>query len=129
VSARIDSTGKVTPLGGRAEPTEVFKSADVEDPQTLADALTTLRDQVKVLERRFAVEFIDFEDIALLAYADVRLSHGFGGRVRWSVLDWISSVGALPPVLERNASATTSDVLVLTSSVAGTATIRVERAG
>ncbi len=87
----------------------------------------TLLRGVAELRRRWVPHRLDFEDRVFDATGTTkyRLEHRFRGRVRWWVVDWL---GTVAPVLSRHADST-SDVLVLVSYAAGTATIRIEEAG
>ena len=128
MSARIDFAGRAYRLERPAEPDERVTEDDVKDAGKLARLLLRMLKDVGVLKRRFWPRRIDFEDQAVsTAGALVTLTHGFGGRVRWYLVDWESS-GTSAPVLKRD-SATDNNSLVLASYVAGTATIRVEEAG
>lgn len=127
-SARIDSASKVYPLDSPAAPDEVVTEKDVQEPPKLSRMLLRLLKDVASLKRLWTPSRIDFEDQAVsTAGAVVTLNHGFGGRVRWWIVDW-QATGTAAPVLKRT-TATTNDALVLASYVAGTATIRVEAAG
>lgn len=103
---------------------EVVTVEEVSDPPTLARGLTNLVQLVEELARDRLPQRIDFEDIAVTSVA-VRLEHRFGCRVRWHLVDWVPTSTGTAPIFEKT-NATTSDVLVLLSGAAGTATIRVE---
>lgn len=127
MSARIDKAGTIFPLDRRAEPEEQITEQQVQDPKRLARMLMTILRDVALLKRRWWPERIDFEDTVVDATGTTkyRLPHQLGGRVRYWVVQWS---GTTAPCLKQHAD-TTEDVLVLTSNVAGTATIRVEAAG
>ncbi len=127
MSARVDGQGTLHRLGGRAGAANVFTADSLEDRKATADTLTSLAEDVADVANRHVVDFLDFEDLAADgAGGELVLTHGYGGRVRWYVVDWTSTLGGVPPVLEKS-SRTTEDVLVLTSNEAGTVSIRVEK--
>lgn len=128
MSARIESDGAVVQLDGRTEPDEVVTPEDAADTSKLARLLARVLKDIATLKRRWAPQFIDFEDVVVsTAGASVTLAHGFGGRVRWHLVGWQSS-GTSAPVLKEDTTNTTATTLVLLSYVAGTATVRVEEA-
>lgn len=120
-------TGKIRQLDGRAAPEDVLTAKDVSDPEKLARLLGKVISDVAALRRRFAPRRLDFQDLTLDATgtAKFRLEHRFGGAVRYWVVGWN---GAAAPNIRQHAD-TTNDVLVITSTSAGTATVRVEEAG
>lgn len=128
-ASKIASDGKVTQLDARATPVELLTEQDVADAKKLSEFLTKLRSSVSDLLRRWNPDRIDFEDMTVsTSGATVTLPHKFGGRVRWWLVGWRSS-GTSAPILKEDTTATDDNTLVLLSYVAGTATIRVERAG
>ena len=128
MSAIIPLNGKVRQLDRRAEPDELVTEDQARDPKRVARLLAQLLRDVASLKRRFWARHIDFEDRTVDATGTTpyRFPHGFNGRVRWSVVDWVSASDG-----PRMARDTTSDAntLVLVSYEAGTVTIRVEEAG
>lgn len=120
-------TGKVRQLDRRAEPDEVLTAKDAADTERLARLLVRIMSDVASLRRRFVPKRIDFEDLTVDATgtAKFRLEHRFGGAVRFWVIGWD---GAAAHNVRQHAD-TTKDVLVLTSTSAGKATVRVEEAG
>ncbi len=127
-AAKIDATGKVTTLGPSASADASITDDDVKDATKLARLLGTLLASVSALRARWYPRRLDFEDIVTPGTGDaIVLQHNFGGRVRWWVVDWASGVAAAPGLIKS--AATTASTLVLTSSGAGTATIRVEESG
>ena len=89
MSARIEATGTVKLLDGKAEPDEVVTEADAKDTAKLARLLARLLKDVATLKRRFAPKRIDFEDVAVGQVGTItNLAHKFAGRVRWSVVGW-----------------------------------------
>lgn len=128
-TAVVPATGVLRQLDKPSSATERVAAKDVESAETLARILQELRDEVANLRRRWEPRAIVFEDIAAGTLgAKVTLPHNFGGRVRWTLVGWQSSL-TNAPVLREDTAATTSNVLVLESYTAGTATIRVEEAG
>jgi hypothetical protein len=123
--ATIASTGILRRLDPGIQPDRTTTAEDVKDPEKLARAVQELREALAGVE---LPRSIDFEDLAAsTGGALLRLAHGFGGRVRWFVMDWQSS-GTAAPVLMRT-TASDENTLVLGSYVAGTVTVRVEEAG
>lgn len=128
-AARVEASGKMVPLGPKAQADQTITEADVTDTSKLTKLLVKLLTDVAALRRRFAPRRIDFEDVPVsTAGAAVNLEHGFGGRVRWWIAGWQSS-GTAAPILKESTTLTTNSTLSLQSYVAGTATIRVEAAG
>jgi hypothetical protein len=127
-AARIDSDGTVYPLDRPISPDEVVTAKDVQEPSKLASMLLRLLRDVASLKRLWTPKRIDFEDVACSLGGTNRLNHGFGGRVRWWVVEWLPASPGTAFGLEQTA-ATDASTLVLASSTTGTATIRVELAG
>ena len=129
-SAKVSSDGKVTQLDGKATANEVFTTEDAQEPEKVARLIGRLLVSVATLRRQWRPRRIDFEDVPLATGGVlVRLQHNFNGRVRWWVVDYQPTSGSAAPYgLMRDAS-TDANTLSLTSSTAGTATIRVEEAG
>lgn len=129
--AKIDSTGKATNLDGKAAPDEVVTEADVQEPPKLARLLVRILKDIAGLKRTPAPTFIDFEDIAVVAFnPPVQLQHNFNGRVRWWVVDWVST-GSVGPVFTSDPTqkVSTASTLILYPYSTGTVTIRVEKVG
>lgn len=120
-------TGKVRQLDRPAESDERATPDQMKDPDLVSQLFLRILRNVSRLLRRWNPRRLDIEDMLLDATGTTlfRFEHKFGGRVRFWVVDW---VGASPPNLIRDA-ATTKDVLVVTSSSSGYATIRIEEAG
>lgn len=138
-AAKISSSGVVRQLDGRKTSTQQLAPEHVQDPQRLARELNELRDKAAEQDRKHDPRRIDFEDLVCTSANTLRLVHGFGGRVRWWVVDWTStgtplvdSVGdttnVYSPMLVKT-TATDANTLVLQSYVSGVATVRVEEAG
>lgn len=125
--AIVKQDGTARQLDRRAQTDEVVAEQDVQDAPKLTKLLIRMLRDTASLRRRWWPRRIDFEDVALDATGSklFQLRHGFGGRVRWWIVEWN---GAAAPNTRRHAD-TTADTLVLLSTVAGTATIRVEEAG
>ena len=128
MSAIIPRSGPVRQLDRKAEPDEQVTTEQAKDPERVSRLLMSILRDLAQLKRRWAPRRIDFEDRTVDATGTAlhRFSHNFAGRVRWWVVDWQASSGA--PSLRRHASSD-ENTLVLVSSVAGTASIRVEEAG
>ncbi len=127
-AAIIPLYGNTRQLDRRAEPREQIAEQEVQVPERLARRLTEQDRRIAGLERRWNARVLDFEDRTVddTGATKYRLEHRFGGRVRYWVVDW--SGGTDAPNLLRHAD-TDNNTLVLTSTVAGVATIRVEEAG
>lgn len=97
--------------------------ATVADQDELAALLERMAQAIDAFVRLAPKPRIDFEDITCTSGTDVRLTHNFGCRVRWWVVDW---VGSAAPNLRKDTTNTTADILVLDCGQTGTATIRVE---
>jgi len=111
-------------LDRRAETEPRIVEDDVSRPVVLVRLLTEIVRAVGSLSRRWWPKRVDFEDIDTNTSDPIRLTHGYAGRVRWWVVDQSST-----DTLLVKASASTNDVLVLTSTGTSTVTIRVEEAG
>ncbi len=129
-AAKVAVDGKVTTLGPRPSPNAVVTTEDVKDPTKLAALLGWIVGVLSTLMARWYPRRIDFEDVTVGgAGATVTLEHGFGGRVRWWVVDWIDSGGGGTAYTLNKSTASTTNTLVLTSFTLGLATIRVEESG
>lgn len=127
MSAIVPAQGPLRQLDGKSEPDEQVTEDVVSDPHRLSRLLMRMMKDVAVLKRRWWPRRLDFEGIAVDATGTVpfRLPHGFGGAVRYWVVSW---TGAAAANLLLGA-ASDGNTLVLFSTVAGTATVRVEEAG
>lgn len=124
MAALVDSDGNARPLDGKAPARATFTAEDAKDPEKVARLIAGLLDDVAELRRRYAPRWVDFEDVAVSSGGStLTLEHGFGGRVRWWIVDCSSNV-----TVASKSTATTDDTLVLSMTTAadGTATIRVE---
>lgn len=127
MSAVAPTGGQIRQLDAPTQPDQNVSVDDVADPPTLARLfMTALRDIAK-LKRRWSPDFIDFRDVTVDATGTARFvfPHGFGTAVNYWPVKWS---GATAPCLRVDA-ASDYRTLVLTSTVAGLVTIRVERAG
>ncbi len=128
--AKVDSAGRVTPLGAKLAPDSVVTEQDVQDPSKLARMVGQALGGITMFLSRWYPRRIDFEDVTVGgAGALTTLEHGFGGRVRWWVVDWVDSGGGGTAFTLNTHASTTSNTLVLISFTLGLATIRVEEAG
>ena len=128
MSAVIDHvTGKGRSLDRIPETPTPLAERDVEDRSTVVRLLSGLLRDVARLAGRWTPRHVDFVGVVLDATgtALLPLHHGFGGVVRFWIVDWD---GAAAHNVRKHTS-TTNHVLVLTSTSAGTATVRIEEAG
>lgn len=130
MSAKVKTDGTVQQLDRKADPDEQVTEAQVKDAKTLARLLMNALKDVAAIKRRWWPRFLDFEDHVFDGSGTTRhrFPHYFRGRVRWYVVDWKSMAGGQDYILEKHAD-TDENALVLVSSEAGKATIRVEEAG
>lgn len=117
-------TGKSRQLDRKAAPDELVREEDVTDPPRLAKLLTRIVKDIAGLLRSYSPRRTDFEDVTFETGETVRLPHGFGGRVRW----WVVDASFAVPGLVKNGG-TDDDTLVLEATSDFVATIRVEAAG
>jgi hypothetical protein len=120
-------TGKSRQLDRKAAADELVPESDVTDASKLAKLLTRIVKGLAELQRAFVPRRTDFEDVDVPNGDFVRFPHGFGGRVRW----WIVDVEGNDPQMLRVSPDTLSDenTLVLYSGQATRLTLRVEQAG
>lgn len=129
-SARVDSAGTVTQLGPRVVQQETFTAEDAEDPEKVARAINDLRAKETKRSSDWRPREMEFEDIVVTGDGVTKtpLAHGFGGRVRYWIVDVAPGSGGAPD-LERHAD-TDDNTLVLISWVnPATITILVREAG
>ena len=128
MSANIPANGPIRQLDKRAEPDELLTEEQANDPKRVARLLLSMLRDVAQLKRRWLPRRIDFEDRIVDATGTIvyRLQHGFGGRVRWWVVDW---TGASNESRLVRHSSSTDNTLALVSYTVGIATIRIEEAG
>jgi len=118
-------SGESRSLDLKVEADETVREQDVADPAKLARLLTRLVKENAALRKRFVPRRTDFEDLDVGTGTTHRLNHGFGGRVRWWVIEQIGS----NPQLVTIYGDTDKDTLVLYSGVSTRVTVRVEEAG
>lgn len=126
-AAIITAAGKVVQLDARAQPDQQITEREVQDPATLAQLLTSMLADLTAARRAWQPRVLYFRDVVVDATGTTKypFPHRFAGRVNYEVAAWS---GAAAPNL-RSDSSTDADTLYLTSTSAGTATIRVEEAG
>lgn len=126
MSVNIKVDGKLTQLDRKAEPDESVVD-DVRDVDRLSRLLLRIVKSVRALERRFAPQRIDFEDVVIDGTGTTlyRFVHNLGTRVRWWPVDWTGAIAG--PRLVK-ASVSDANVLALVSYTDGTVTLRVEPA-
>lgn len=129
-AAIIESSGTVRPLDARAGEQINVTADDVKDPDKLARLLQQALRENAEMRRRWAPRELYFRDQAVTATTTtkIRLTHGFGGKVNWTVVRWDGSAAGSSYGIDEH-SDTDANTLVIVSSVAGTATIRVWEAG
>lgn len=125
-AAVVDAFGRVRSLLLSKEPPEEVTEEQVKNAKTLSRLQMRVLRSLAALERRPAPRRIDFEDVevngdGLTVYT---FSHGFGGRVRWWVVDCLDTSGGL-----HTADTTDENTLVLLSEQPGTVTVRIEEVG
>ncbi len=130
MSVKISSSGEVTQLDKSAEPDDVVTEEDVQDPARLSRLILADKRAIAKLNRRWAPRYVDFEDVTVDAVGTLfTLRHGLGGRVRFWVVDFRVVGAAGAPIIQRDATETTNDVLGLRSYKEAEVTIRVEEVG
>lgn len=88
-SAKVASTGDITPLGVQPTPDEVVTPEDADDPAKLAQILGRLLKSVADLRRQWSPRNLDYEDVPVAVSAGLSsLQHALAGRVRWWVNGW-----------------------------------------
>lgn len=131
MSSAIVSGTKVRQLDKPSAPDQQVTADDAADSQKLARLLTSILASLADIKRRFWPKRIDYEDQVTTGTGGspqtLPYEHGFGGRVRFWVVDWSGTTAA--PILVRDSTLTTNDKLVLKSYEGGTFTLRVEEAG
>jgi hypothetical protein len=127
MSAYIPNGGPMRQLDKPAEPDEQFTVEHAQDPRRLAEVVMRILRDLASLRRRWWPEHIDYRDKVVDGTGTTfyRFPHGFGGRVNYWPVRWS---GAAAPNLVYS-STSDDDTLVLTSTSAGTVTLRVEAAG
>lgn len=126
-AAVFPANGPVRQLDSSLGPEETVRPDQAVDPVQVARLLMRILRSIALLKRIWNPMRIDFEDIVVDATGTkkFRFEHKFGSRVRYWAVEWS---GAAAPNLRKDA-ATDANTLVLTSTSAGTVTIRVEESG
>lgn len=127
-AAIVRRGGTIDRLDGRAASDVNITAKDVEDPERLARLVQEQARRVSDIDGRWRPERVDHEDRAVVSGTPLRLEHGFGGRVRWWIVDWQPTTPGDAALFER-ASGTDTNTLVLNVGNSGTVSVRVERAG
>jgi hypothetical protein len=127
MSVNVTAQGVVKKLDLELEAPSPVDEKDVVEPSRLARLLLDMVREIRRTTRLWRPRRIDFMDRAVdnTGTTLYRFEHRFEGDARYWVVDWI---GDAAPNLQRD-PATTPNTLVLTSTVEGLATIRVEEAG
>lgn len=132
--AVVDSDGAVKQLDARPTAEPRITAADVADAEKLARIIQGLREDVRELQRGYRPDVVEFRDVAITAGAFVRLAHNLGTtRVNVHEVRWVPKSTAsnweCHLLLDTSKSDDNVAVLLASSVTAGTATIRIERAG
>ena len=127
-TAVVDNDGIVRQLDARADAPVVLSAEDVQDADKLARLLNDARREIADLRRRWEPRRLIFQDRAVTAGADLRLEHGFGGNVLYTVEAWVAGTPGDAPVFEVSDD-TDGNALVLEVGNSGTATILVKESG
>ncbi len=123
-NAFINLTGTIKPANRPAVHGSTVGQDEIQEPERLAQVLTELMKRVRSLEGVQASNYTEFE-VSLPASGTVQIAHNFGCPVRYWVTSW-KSAGVVS--VSMNESESTENVLVINSTVAGRATVRVEKA-
>lgn len=128
MAARIARSGRVYQLDRPAEPTELVSEEDAKDTAKLARLLIRILSDLASIKRRFFPRWVDFEDRDVVSGDVMRLTHDFGGRVRYWVVDWRPATPGDVAAFDRNED-TDEKTLLLNVGNTGMVTMRVEAAG
>ena len=124
-------TGAIRQLDKPAQPEEVIKQGDVEEPSLLTRLLKRILGDVAQLKRAFAPRSITFTDVASTGSSTVpsrvTLVHGLGGVVHWYVVRIQTTSSVLLPLY--NEIVNDGEKLTLDIYYTGTFAIRVEEKG
>lgn len=124
----VSSAGLTRKLDKSPDSREQFSADDLDDKERLARRLTAMLRRLLGLEARWRPSAITFEKKVVDATGTTkyRFTHNFGAiDVRYWAVGWNGSTAAC---LRPHADSDTN-TLVLTSTVAGTVTLRVEEPG
>lgn len=125
-AAIVRPEGPPRSLVSTSEPNEEVTERQLGEPGYTVRLLMRILREIAALRRRYAPGRIDFEDVVLTSGTYTRLSHNFGGRVRW----WVTDIYVTVPIVVRsNIEETDQNTLVLYSGATCVCTIRVEEAG
>lgn len=126
--AIVQANNTVRQLDRQAEPDEQVTEYEVKDASRLARVVMRLLRDVAALRRSWSPKVVDHRDRVVDGTGTTvyRFPHGFGGRVNWWPVDWVSA--AAGPRLVRDPSSD-NETLALVSYTAGTLTLRIEEAG
>jgi hypothetical protein len=128
VSAIYNASGVMRQLDRPSDPEEQVNDDQISDETQMSRLMMgILRDIVK-MKRRFWPSYLEFEDRTVDASGTtvLRLTHNFGKRVRWWVVDWSGASSGHHLVKHASSDLNT---LALVSFTAGTVTVRVEESG
>lgn len=104
MTARIASDGAVLRIDSRRTPDESVTAKDVEDSETLAQILGRILREQAAMRQTFVPRRIDYEGVTLSSSASVRLEHGLGGRVTYSVVGLEDGGGVMPVLAQADGS-------------------------
>jgi len=128
MSSNVPVNGVVRALAKPVEPSEEVTAEQASDAPRAARLFMRLLRDIATLRRRWSPLRVDHEDRVVDATGTtlIRFPHELGtSSVRYWAVRWS---GATAPCLRVDASSD-ARTLVLTSTVAGTVTLRIEEAG
>lgn len=132
-AAKIDPSSRITQLDGKGAPEEQITEEYVKDPPKLSRLLTRMLAVLTPLSRAWSPRRIDFEDVVSTGTSgspqSLSFSHKFGGRVRWWLVDQYSTGTISLPLVLKDNTKTTADILYLNVYYPMTFTLRVEESG
>ena len=127
--SKVDAAGKITQLGSKPAASVDVTEDDVSGIPKLARLISGIMADIATLRARYYPRCHDFEGVVCgtIGATTALLEHGFGGGVRWWIVNWTGASAG--PSLVEYAAGTTATTIQFQSYVAGTATVRVEEAG
>ncbi len=127
MSANVPAQGAARQLDRTVEPEAQITTQEIANPERVVRLFARLLGDVAQLKRLWRARRLDYEGRTVLGDGTTRyrFEHLIGGSIRFWIVDWD---GDDPPNLRRHASSDSS-TLVLTSTSAGTMTLRIEEAG
>lgn len=132
MSAIVPAYGPIRQLDKRVEPDEQITEDQAGDVSRLARLLTRILRDVAELKRRWFPRRIDYEGIVSTGSSGApqtkQFAHGFGGQVRWWVID-CDGVGSVTLPLVMRTNTDDKNTLTLAFYFPGNFAIRVEEAG